>query len=72
MDATNGRFSFNRTPYKHGSVIPITAVNPDEDARDFKFSSFAFRATAKVAPPCAILLANIPGPFTISYPSVEI
>ena len=72
MEATNGRFSFRSTPYRHGSVIPITAVKPEEEANCFRFLSFVFMATARVAPPCAMLDASIPGPFTISYPRVEI
>ena len=43
------------TPYNAGSVIPIKAEIPADNAVCFKFSSLDFNATAKQAPLSLIL-----------------
>ena len=49
--AIKGFLSFNVTPYQDGSVIPKTAVNPEDAANCFNDLFLVFIATANVAPP---------------------
>ncbi|MOA18429.1 hypothetical protein D3C78_1387460 [compost metagenome] len=56
------------TPYSEGSVIPSSAVKPAEDASWRRFLFLVRKATHRVAAPCAILEASMPGPLIISKP----
>ena len=69
---TKGRLSLRFTPYIAGSVIPQTAVIPDDAASWRNCLFFVFSATAKAAPPCAIFEPSIPGPTIVSTPTVAI
>lgn len=57
-------------PYIAGSVIPQTALIPAEAAKDLISVFLQRKATAREAPPCAILETIIPGPATVSNPVV--
>ena len=66
IEAIKGFFNLSVTPKSEGSVMPINADKPADPASCFKSLFLVLTATASVAPACAILEANMPGPLTVS------